>query len=799
MTPKLPFPKSFPTKEETKFLQMLLSNDSDFPKLWKEWKDTVVWEELDPATSRLLPLAYLRIKKLNITDEITARVKGIYKSAWVKNQRLLHVVKQVAETCDKEHIPLMLLKGMPLILEVYRDPGARFLGDADILIPPEHGPRIIQLLKKSGWSYAHPWVADNHNPVPSVFTVIKSTELVDHMGVEMDVHWNIFAANHGVTLPRVFLLGKMPTFAFREYFWKHTIPMTVDGVPCKRLSNEDMLIHIIVHGAEGNTHRALRWVTDAITTINTLPIDWEVVIKHAEQFGFAIELKLGFAYITKHFDTPIPDSFMQQLSLLPITKAKLQKYYKIANTEHSRRINILGNIPLLWYAYFKFEPGVSFPKNIFGFFTYLRKSWGLESYRKVVAFAIHHYKRKLETKDPTLLDGTKKAFFDSAYIISGKAVSFMASFAVITVLSRALPRETAGSYNYIIATLAIVSITTLPGMNNALTRAIAKGNHGSLPHMLRKRLTWGILGSVIALIIGVISWAQGNTAVGIAFLVAAPFVPLTDTFSTFALNYWQGKKRFDKSALMGALYYVLLALLSLPVIIFSHNLIIIVLGVMIAQTASGLLIYRSIKKESGERDHASEKLGIHLTFIQALHTIAAQADKIIIWHLFGASFTAIYTFASTPVSKANQMIPIGIISLPHLSQQEFTPPLKRQMLKKTFALFLVSFPLTLAVILLAPFLYKIFFPSYPESIRYFQFLMMPVALAPMAILKSSFTAFNKTRELYLSETSGTIIRILLMLIFALFFGLFGIVIGILISAVIDLCITLLLFTRAKTV
>ena len=60
-------------------------------------------------------------------------------------------------------------------------------------------------------------------------------------------------------------------------------------------------------------------------------------------------------------------------------------------------------------------------------------------------------------------------------------------------------------------------------------------------------------------------------------------------------------------------YYFGLAILSIPVFILSKNLLTIITFIMLAQTAMGLLVYMSIKKNSQTYDPTSSTLGIHLT------------------------------------------------------------------------------------------------------------------------------------------------------------------------------------------
>ena len=402
-------------------------------------------------------------------------------------------------------------------------------------------------------------------------------------------------------------------------------------------------------------------------------------------------------------------------------------------------------------------------------------------------------------RDGDMFSNTKNTLQNSAYIVGGKGLAFLASFVVVTVMGRFVPRDVAGEYNYIIAALSIISILTLPGMNNALTRAIAKGQDGSVWPMMKKRLLWGSVGVVVCVITGVISSLQGNPEIGKAFFIAAPFVPLTDTFSNFAISFWQGKKRFDRSAIMLVSYYFGLAILSIPVFILSKNLLTIITFIMLAQTAMGLLVYMSIKKNSQTYDPTSSTLGIHLTIMQAFGIFATNIDKVIVWYLFGPVMVAIYTFAANPVSKAYQMIPIGTVTLPHLSNHTFTEQTKKDILKKTFWLFAITIPGTFLIIISAPFLYKIFFPKYPESVIYFQIMMASIALSPVLLLKSALTAFNKTKALYVNEIGTPIIKVILMLVLAILFGLYGMVIGIFISSFFDFGITLAMFLRAKTI
>ena len=401
------------------------------------------------------------------------------------------------------------------------------------------------------------------------------------------------------------------------------------------------------------------------------------------------------------------------------------------------------------------------------------------------------------SQEPEIIP-TKHALRSTAYIITGKIFSIFASFAAVTVLANVVPKSVAGTYNYVIAVFTIISITTLSGMNNALTRAVAKGYDGNVNRTLRKKFLFGTVGIVAGIIIGIIELSMGHKQLGVAFLIVAPFVPLTDTMSNFTVNFWQGKKDFKRSAFYGALYYTGFGVLNILVFLATHNLYLILLGVLTGQTIVGLLVFQSIKRENDAYDPESERLGYHLTIMQGFRTFSSNIDRVIVWYLAGPAMVASYTFAATPVFKAYQLLPVGAVSLPHLSNHELTPQTKRIVIRKSLSLFFISIPLVVVVVLIAPLLYKILFPQYPESVKYFQVLVAGMVFMPSMLIDAALTAFHKTKILYITEIGIPLLKIILMIIFGLYFGMMGIVWAIFITSCFDFVTTFTLFITAST-
>jgi len=376
---QLSFPKSFPNDSEEQFLKLVLCTDDDFSYRWKNWKRTTVFDDIDYPTLRLLPLIHLRMQQTEMVDhELSGKIKGVYKLAWINNQRIMNAVKTVLDELDKQKIPVLVLKGIPLVLEVYQDAGARFLGDADIVVPPEYACQTVEIMLKNGWRHDKPWAPDANNPVTSMYQVIKSTDFVNKFGVAIDVHWNIFGLYHHTNTFDILRLKKdLPSIVFRQSFWESAVPMKVPGFPARRLCNEDMLIHVIIHGSEDNIHRTLRWVTDSAAIIKTLPLRWEFIIERAKQFKLTTELLVGFRYLRERMDLPIPLSFIDELAAIPVTKREIKEFYNRSMIVGSKRFSPWNNLLMFWYAYWVYEPKTQRPKTMFGFIRYGAISLGM--------------------------------------------------------------------------------------------------------------------------------------------------------------------------------------------------------------------------------------------------------------------------------------------------------------------------------------------------------------------------------------------------------------------------------------
>jgi O-antigen/teichoic acid export membrane protein len=381
--------------------------------------------------------------------------------------------------------------------------------------------------------------------------------------------------------------------------------------------------------------------------------------------------------------------------------------------------------------------------------------------------------------------------------VLGKICVLLISIGIMAAFARWVPKEIYGAYRYVLSMVAILSIFALPGMNTALVRAVARGYEKMVFLCAKIKFKWALIGTGICFVTSFWYLFHHNINLGISFLIAGFFLPFINTFQIF-VPFWQGKKKFNVRSKYLIFSNFLSALILIPVILFTNNLILIVLVYFASQTIFGALFFKLTLKKVADQEQKEEKetisFGKHLTLIQSATLFSNQIDKIIVWQILGPAAVAIYSFAQLPIIRIQQIIPVAPLALPKLSQKN-TEEIKKSLFQKFLKLFLVSLPFALAFILIAPYFYKIFFPNYTESVIYAQILALGLITLPFALLGSSFVAQMKTKELYIIQFSTPILKIALFAALAPFYGIWGIITAILIAQILNSGLVLYFFKK----
>lgn len=384
----------------------------------------------------------------------------------------------------------------------------------------------------------------------------------------------------------------------------------------------------------------------------------------------------------------------------------------------------------------------------------------------------------------------------SFWMMAKQVALSLLSFGMAIAFANLISIEVYGTYKYVLSTAFLLSVTTMSGINTALTRSVAQGFERSILPALVMRIKWGLLGSVSSMAIVLYYGLQGNQVLTFAFVLVAIFLPFKSSFSVYQA-YWQGKQRFDIFAKLGILQEVLASGTLLAVLFFSDDLFILLLAYFCAQTLASvtLFIYTIRRLENHRIDKEVIPLGKHLSIMGIFFSIASNSLDIILWHFVGPAAVAMFAFANRPPQELRRIFTEAFpIALPKFSQRS-KEEIQRTLLPKIAKLYWALIPSVFFYILVAPFVFRWLFPQYLEAVFYSQALSFMILFAPLSLFGSVFQALGRTRELYITSVASPAVLIPALMFGAWQYGLMGVIVAWYIVQTIGAILVLYLFKR----
>jgi len=372
------------------------------------------------------------------------------------------------------------------------------------------------------------------------------------------------------------------------------------------------------------------------------------------------------------------------------------------------------------------------------------------------------------------------------YLTFANMVSAIFGLLLSVSFARFLPKEVYGQYSYVMSIFGVLAFFTLPGVNTAIIQAVARGYGRVFVEGIKIRFRWSILGSIVMLAIGVYYFLDNSEEIGKCLIASSLFFPayyVTDT----VYAYLVGRKEFDKVARYQVLVQVVSVSLTIFIIYFSKDLLVIILTYMLISSVIKLNFLLKFKDvESKKFDKSSISFGRHLTLMNIFSNLQTYFDRLVIGIFLGFADLASYTIAlgfSEQVKSLSSVV--STLIFPRLSEMDETTAifeLKRRLPKYMFIFGIISGVL----ITLSPHIILFLFSEkYNDSVLYSQLLLFSIFVAQPALIlnKAYFPSQRKIMELYVIRVSQPIVEILSICIFVYIFGVFGVVISKLLSRI----------------
>ncbi|WP_423459213.1 nucleotidyltransferase family protein [Ottowia sp. VDI28] len=350
---------------------------------WRDWRGRIDLEHLDEGSNRLLPLLYRRLEAAGLHDPEMARLRGIYRYHWCRNQLLLAELRRLLAALHDLGVEVLLLKGAALIHRYYHDPGIRPMSDLDIMVRPADMKAVFKLLRERGWQARVQADLDQMQTRRLIHAVDFRRDW-NGRGLEIDVHWTPL---HRSTWPGA-----------EEAFWVRSLATSVDGLPCRVLEPTDQLLHTCLHGGAWNAMPPLRWVTDACCILrgDAEAIDWERLIEDAHRHHGFLMLRAALGYLHEAFAAPVPEAPMRQLAMNRPSRAERLEHQLQTHQIAAARLDQL--LLLEWFNHSRAYQRAGMLARLADFPAYLKLSWKLDHWHQVPGFVIRRLAARLTGK-----------------------------------------------------------------------------------------------------------------------------------------------------------------------------------------------------------------------------------------------------------------------------------------------------------------------------------------------------------------------------------------------------------------
>ncbi len=285
---------------------------------WQRWRRVSPVEIGGTAAFEVFPLVYRNLSDHGCEDPELARIRGVYRHTWSRNQTLYWIGARALQTLEAAGIESIVLKGAALGPVIYGDPGVRPMTDFDLLVPRDRALDAIDQLQPS-------FVPCEDPPnLPLRIAGVHSGELVDAEGREIDLHWYV-------------LWQSAPDDAF----WEAAVPAQIAGVDVRILAPPDQLLHVCVHGSGWPTTDSIRWVADAVTLLRATEgsLDWDRLLEQARARQLTLPMLDSLTYLREAFGAQVPDRTLRELRDSP--RGARERLVRRANRRRATPARIL--------------------------------------------------------------------------------------------------------------------------------------------------------------------------------------------------------------------------------------------------------------------------------------------------------------------------------------------------------------------------------------------------------------------------------------------------------------------------
>jgi O-antigen/teichoic acid export membrane protein len=385
-----------------------------------------------------------------------------------------------------------------------------------------------------------------------------------------------------------------------------------------------------------------------------------------------------------------------------------------------------------------------------------------------------------------------------SFLTGGQFLGSLVTLLFAIFIAHIFSKESYGNYKYILSTVALINSFALTGLGPALVRAVSKGYDGTLKQFSKLNFFWAFIPASILTVLSIYYYTKGNTTLSIGILIGGLTLPLIEKSGLYA-SVLNGKKLFRQLSWYTFLRNTIPTIAVALTAYLSHNPLYMAAAYFITTSiVLNILCYNTVYVhiENSKVDPDALSVGKHTSFINAFSLITDQIDNVLIFQTLGGAALAVYNFAEAIPNTIQGFIKqFGVLAMPKFAAQSVSS-IQKNIVRKSIVLFLCTIPIVVVYWFAAPYIYKILFPGYVDSVFYSQLLALALVINA-SIPIAFFDSQKAIREKYYLSLFSNSFKLVAIIVLALKYGLIGLVIAKLLSKCFGGVVVMTLALRYK--
>jgi O-antigen/teichoic acid export membrane protein len=385
------------------------------------------------------------------------------------------------------------------------------------------------------------------------------------------------------------------------------------------------------------------------------------------------------------------------------------------------------------------------------------------------------------------------------WVFLSYAIKVLVGLLTMVALANLLPKESLGVYQYVLAVASIVGLCTLTGLGQPVVRAVAQGKDGVFLNAVRVMLRWSSFIVLAAGLVAIYYFIQGDTRLGISFLIVGACVPLIGAFSLYQA-YLIGKEAFRDMVLLGAWRKPLPLIAIVATLMVTDSVVALVAAYFVSHTLSAFLVFYKVLRKyrpRGAADRDTIVYAKHMSVMRILTKGSTYADKIILWHFLGPVAVATFSVAQFASRYSGDMVgSLNNLVLPRLAKRDLST-LQATLPRKVWLASSLMVLFTGLYVLVVPPIFNLLFPQYTDASAYAQMLGMAFLVIPFNAYAQSLVAHRQVRFQYVNSILIPATRVGLLLLLIPLFNTWGAVYATILTSFVSALLGYTFFNLAR--